>query len=111
MTTKVEIIGIDQIQNKEMEISKHLKRFKGYHIESIELDDKGNLAICYDSSKPKSSIRYAVKQVSKKKYKSSDEFLKKCFCVNSEQQSRGVSKSKVKWIIDVEKVWLIFFEC
>ena len=112
METLVEIVDIKEIQNKEKEISKILKKLKGNRIEKIELNDKGNLAIFYKLFEY--GPRYAVKQVSKKKYKNLDEFIERFSYFQSGKDlycGYGGPRLKKEWVVDLENVWLAFFEC
>lgn len=104
-------VDVRGFHNIEMEVSQHLRVLKKRRIEEIDLDDKGRISIRYSKRIYKYLINYSVKQVSKKKYKSLDEFIEKSF--NYKQSGidfLGLPRLKKKWVIELENVWLVFFE-
>lgn len=108
---KKTIVDIKGAQNKEIQIAQRLKSLRGNCIVDIKLNDTGNLEISYEQSERYFVGHYSVKQVSKKKYKSLNDFYnQESFKGQCGHSFIGGPKLVERWVIDLRDVWLVFFK-
>lgn len=100
---KIDIMGL---QNAEREVNRNLKTIKGSLIEKVVLDDDGKLIIYYTFHDTPIEKSYTVKQASKRKYETLDEFIDAFV----KFQGNLFSNFNKKWVIELKKIWLVFFE-
>ncbi len=97
MSSKVRCVDISGFQNIESVISQIINEEEFYCISGVRLEASKLVISFLESDKKRTNY---VKQVSKKKYKSLDEFF-----FNS-LDNRGGS---LRFLINMPKVWLLFF--
>lgn len=101
MTVNWRIVDVQGVQNAEHEISRVIGEEEYSRLTKVTYDkEKGKLTLDFEDDFTR-KVNSFVKQVSKKKYKSINEFY-----TNEWQQFR---KASLVAVIELPKMWLMFF--